>query len=220
MRMLARSVGFITINWLSAFVGANAEPCALPVGFVDTPHPAIAETNKLVSHTEEITVDKPLDQVIRENAKTDLKDAIQKTGPLPGVAGTHQLGDIPFGTTGARRLVCLTDGSTLEEQVLGIEQSDKAYRFRYVVWNYTSDKARPIDYGIGEFRDSEMADARTHIVWTYSFRLKDGQFPGYLGGFGRYLFRVAFLDREYAAMMRATIRGNQSPAATTLLNAH
>jgi hypothetical protein len=113
MPTAARWVAFITIIWLSVFVRANAETCALPVGFVDTPHPPIAETSKLVAHTEEITVDEPLAGVTRKNAKTDLKDAIHSPGSLPGVAGTHDLGDIPFGTPGARRLVCLTDGSGL-----------------------------------------------------------------------------------------------------------
>jgi hypothetical protein len=33
----------------------------------------------------------------------------------------------------------------------------------------------------------------------------DHEFPGYLGAMGRYLFRVVFLHRQYAAMMRATL---------------
>jgi hypothetical protein len=80
------------------------------------------------------------------------------------------------------------------------------------VWNYTSRKARPIEYGVGEFRDSEIDGRSTHVVWTYSFKLKDHQFPGYLGALGRYLFRVRFLDSQYAAMMRGTLEAGKATA--------
>ena len=48
------------------------------------------------------------------------------------------------------------------EQVLDRQQKGDQYRFRYVVWNYTSTKARPIVYGVGEFSYSAL-DNRTHI---------------------------------------------------------
>ena len=62
----------------------------------------------------------------------------------------------------------------------------------------------------GEFRDAEINGGHTHIVWTYSFKLKDHEFPGYWGAFGRYLFRVGFLDRQYAAMMRGTLQASKA----------
>jgi hypothetical protein len=188
---------------------AAGEGCVSPPGFVDIPHPTLAAPERLVSHTEEITVDQPLAAVLDAAARTDLKDAIHKSGSLPGVSGEHPLNDIPFGTPGARRLVCLSDGSTLEEQVLEQERSQTSSRFRYVVWNYSTKQARPIEYGIGEFRHTEMPGDRTHIVWTYSFKLKDHEFPGYLGSLGRYLFRIGFLDRQYADMMRSTLRAGK-----------
>jgi hypothetical protein len=89
----------------------------------------------------------------------------------------------------------------LEEQVLEREESKSSYRFRYEVWNYSTKQARPIQYGVGEFRDSEIDGRSTHIAWTYSFKLKDHEFPAYLGALGRYFFRVRFLDSQYAAMM-------------------
>jgi hypothetical protein len=211
---LTRNMRFIMLvatSSISAAGGTYAQTCAPPSGFIDIPHPTVAAAEQLVAHTEEITVDRPLAEVLSDGSKTSLKDAIHKSGSLPGVAGTYPLGNIPFGTPGSHRLVCLSDGSTLEEQVLELEQSKTSSRFRYVVWNYTSEVARPIEYGVGEFRDSEIDGGRTHIVWTYSFKLKDHEFPGYLGALGRYLFRVTFLDRQYAAMMRATLRGNQVP---------
>ena len=188
---------------------AAAQSCVPPKGFVDIPHPSIEGADPLVSHTEEITVSHTLAAVMDANAKTNLKDAIHKAGSLPGVSGTYSLGQIPFGTPGAHRLVCLSDGSTLEEQVLENSHTASTFRFRYIVWHYTSDQAKPIEYGIGEFDDSEMSPGRTRIVWTYSFKLKNNEFPGYLGALGRYLFRVSFLDRQYAAMMRASLQQNQ-----------
>jgi hypothetical protein len=48
-------------------------------------------------------------------------------------------------------------------------------------------------------------DGRTHIRWTYSFQLNRHRFPGMLGSLGDYLFRISFLDRPYAAMMRGVL---------------
>ena len=80
---------------------AAAQDCAPPKGFVDIEHPAIVESDKLVSHTEQITVDHTLAEVVDTNAKKSLKDAIHQAGSLPGVSGTYSLGEIPFGTPGS-----------------------------------------------------------------------------------------------------------------------
>jgi hypothetical protein len=187
-------------------IAAAAQVCLPPTGFSNGPHPVIAGPDQLVAHTEEITVARPLAQML--DNKVELKDAIHKAGSLPGVVGVFPLGTIPFPRPGSRHIVCLSDGSTLLEQSLEEDRTSTFYRFRYMVWNYTSPKARPIEYGIGEFRDTQIDSDHTHIVWTYSFRLKTNTFPGYLGSFGRYLFRVTFLERDYAAMMRATLHAN------------
>jgi hypothetical protein len=185
-----------------------AQTCVPPSGFIDIPHPAITSAEELVSHTEEITIDRSLDKVL-DDAKKPLKDTIHKTSSLPSVSGDHMLTQGTFGTPGSRRLTCLTDGSTLEEEVLQREQTANSFHFRYVVWNYTSESARPILYGVGDFRDSDIG-GRTRVVWTYSFMLKRERFPGELGSFGRFLFRVGFLDRQYADMMRATLNGTKA----------
>jgi len=195
----------------SVAISVSAQTCAPPPGFVDTPHPAIAPAEQLVSHTEEITIDRPL-SVVLASLNKPLKDTIHKTSSLPGVSGDYMLTKGEFGMPGSRRLTCLTDGSTLEEEALVREQNSNSFRFRYVVWNYTSEKARPIDYGVGEFHYSDIGNGRTHVIWTYSFMLRRDRFPGYLGSVGRFLFRVGFLDRQYAAMMRGTLNGNKSGA--------
>ena len=203
------------IAYLLLFAAASclsAQSCVPPPGFVDRPHPALVDTNQLAAHTEEITVNRPLAVVLNSGAKTDIKDAIRKAGDLPGVSGHYPLNEIPFGSAGARRLVCLSDGGTLEEQVLEKRQAGDSSVFRYIVWNYTSKQGRPIEYGLGEFHDTALDSTHTHIVWTYSFKLKDDEFPGYLGTLGRALFRWGFLDRQYAAMMRATLAAGKVTA--------
>src|SRR5256885_1706715 len=113
----------IVSGFLIAGSGAAAQTCVPPPGFVDVPHPTLAAPEILVSHTEEVIVDQPLAVVLDNASRTDLKDAIHKSGSLPCVSGEYSLNDIPFGTPGARRLVCLSDGSTLEEQVLTKERN-------------------------------------------------------------------------------------------------
>jgi hypothetical protein len=184
--------------------GASGQSCPLPPGFKDTPHPAIAPLERLVSHTEEITVDRPLAVVLHAVDKP-LSETIKSSTSLPGVTGSHMLTEGPFGAPGSRRLNCLSDGSTLVEQMLLREQRIDSVRFRYAVWNYTSSKAHPIAYGVGEFMYSAADNGRTHVRWTYSFQLNRHRFPGMLGGLGDYLFRISFLDRSYAAMMRGVL---------------
>jgi hypothetical protein len=177
-----------------------AADCAPPVGFIDSPPPANAADQDLVSHLEQIDIDRSMREVL-DAANRPLKDQIEQSSALPGVSGSYPLTPGPFGAVGSRRLNCLTDGSTLVEQVL---VSD-GQRFRYVVWNYTSEKARAVSYGVGEFVYASVSADRTHIDWTYSFQLNTRRFPGMLGGFGQFLFRKVFLEREYAAMMRGVL---------------
>lgn len=186
---------------------ARASECAPPAGFVDSPAPQIAPAQDLVTHTEQIEVQRSVREVL-DAANRPLKDQIQKSSDLPGVGGSYMLTAGDFGTVGSRRLNCLTDGSTLVEQVLISEGT----RFRYVVWNYTSDKARPIVYGVGEFLYQPLAADRTLATWTYSFQLNTDRFPGMLGGVGRFLFRKFFLERDYAAMMRGVLASMKQQA--------
>ena len=183
--------------------------CLPPPGFTDTSHPPIARLDQLVSHTEEITVDRPLTVVLRAVDKP-LSETIKSSTSLPGVTGSYMLTAGAFGPPGSRRLNCLSDGSTLVEQVLQRDDHQDSKGFRYVVWNYTSPKARPIVYGVGEFIYSAVGDGRTHVSWTYSFELNRHRFPGMFGSLGDYLFRVSFLDRSYAAMMRGVLASTKT----------
>jgi hypothetical protein len=46
----------------------------------------------------------------------------------------------------------------------------------------------------------------------YSFALRRDRFPGYLGGLGDFLFRISFLDRDWAEVMRNVLSGYRTAA--------
>jgi hypothetical protein len=189
---------------------AAAVGCVPPPGFRNTPPPTPAPLEQLIARTEEVVIARPMAVVLASDA-VPLEQAVQSGGDLPRVIGTHNLTP-GFDGPGSRRMVCLSDGSTLLEQVLVREAAPTSARFRYVVWNYTSPTARPIQYAVGEFRRTERADGTTHVRWTYAFRLRGDRFPGALGPVGAWLFRVSFLDRSYAAMMRGSLAGMKARA--------
>jgi len=214
MRFLKTAALALAIAAFSIAVTASAaasSACAPPPGFTDTPHPAIAPMEQLVSHTEETVIDRPL-SVVSNAMNKPLNQVIRQSDSLPGVSGDFILTSGQFGAPGSRHIVCLTDGGSVEEQALEHEDNTTSGHFRYIVWNYQTPKARPIAYGVGEFRSQQIDGSHTRVTWTYSFSLKDDVFPGYLGEFGRWLFRVGFLDRDYAAMMRGVLSGYKTTA--------
>lgn len=184
------------------------KPAAAAAAPADRPHPEVAPLSELATRTDEIIVDVPRDVLDRRLATAKLEDQLPKTSALPGVVGTTDLTPGPFGQPGARRMVHLSDGGSATEQVLERD----AEGFRYVVWNYTTPAARPVAYAVGQFRYLDLGDGRTRIVWTYSFKLNPQRFPGVLGPLGRWLFRLAFLDRAYAELMRETLKAMKAYA--------
>jgi len=195
-----------------ATAGGAQAACLPPAGFVDRPAPAVLPFDRLVTHSESVVIDRPLATVLRIVQATSMKEAIDHKSSLPGVSGTHMLTPGAFDRPGARRLTCLTDGSTVEEQILETRSGARAAIFRYVVWNYTTERARPIDYGVGRFVRIQSGDGRTHTQWTYGFALKQDRFPGRLGSLGQFLFRKFFLERDYATMMRNSLAGEKARA--------
>lgn len=177
--------------------------CQPPIGFVNPPLPDIAPLEELLAHTEQIDIARSLADVTRAGNRP-LSEGIRPTRDLPGVSGTFNLTTGGFGTVGARRLVCLTDGSIAIEGVLHRETHDERRRFRYVVWNYTSPKFQDIHYAVGEFIHTQPAPDRTHINWTYRFALKEGRDPE--------LFRKTFVDRAFAEWMRTLLERGRSNA--------
>lgn len=186
----------------NAFAASDVH-CAVPPGFVEEAPPAI-ETGALVSHVEEIIIDRPLAAVMTGESHVALEKTLRKTSSLPGVAGTHMMAGT-WGQPGARRITCLTDGGNTQELVLVNELQGNVHHFRYEVWHYTTPKARPVAYAVGDFLETDLGDGRTRIHWTYSFRLRPNVFPGDLGAFGRLIFRRFYLDTRYAQFMRGAL---------------
>lgn len=198
----------------SGAAAANDASCALPVSFTHQPAPAI-ESTALVSHVEEITIDRPLTAVMAGESASSLAQTLRKTKSLPGVAGTRVLAGT-WPRPGARRVTCLTDGGYTEEQVLANAREGNIHHFRYEVWHYTTPKARPVDYAVGDFLETDLGNGRTRIRWTYSFRLRPDVFPGDLGAVGRLIFREFYLDTRYAQFMRSALAVRKATAERSL----
>jgi hypothetical protein len=177
--------------------------CEPPVGFVDPPRPDIAPLEELLAHTEQIDIARSLAAVVQAGNRP-LSAGIRPTRDLPGVSGTFNLTKGGYGTAGARRLVCLTDGSIAVEEVLHREAHSEGQRFRYVVWNYTSPKFRDVRYAVGEFIHTQPAPDKTHINWTYRFALKQGRDPE--------IFRKSFLEGAFAEWMRSLLERGRANA--------
>jgi hypothetical protein len=191
------------IGLLLSGQGLTCEP---PPGFINPPRPEIAPLEQLLSLTEERHIALPL-AVVLQSANRPLR--IDPTKDLPGVSGTFRLSDGPYGSVGARRLVCLTDGSTSVEEVLLTESNGDSSTFRYVVWNHTNPKFRDVAYAVGEFVRTQPAPERTNVTWTYRFALKSG-----LSDEERSRFQNIFLEQEFAVWMRTQMdRGSPNEEA-------
>jgi hypothetical protein len=186
-----------TLTLVVMLLGGRSLACEPPTGFVDPPRPEIAPLEGLSSHTEVREIALPLSAVM-QNANRPLR--IDATKDLPGVSGTFRLSSGPYGSVGARRLVCLTDGSTSVEEVLLAESNADGNRFRYVVWNHTNPKFRDVAYAVGEFVRTQPAPDKTRVSWTYRFALKSG-----ISHEERSRFETDFLAREFALWMRTQI---------------
>ncbi|MBK1657198.1 SRPBCC family protein, partial [Paracraurococcus ruber] len=158
-----------------------------------------AARHDLLSHAVTARIAVPPDRFAAWFAAAPLERLLPGTADLPGVTGTAPLGSLPFPEPGARRLVCLADGGTALEEVLAHLPGQ---RLAYMVWDYSTPAARPIEYGMGEFRFAAEAGG-TRVDWRYAFALRQDRFPGSLGALGRGLFRLAFLDTRYARFMAA-----------------
>ena len=186
-----------------AVPGSACEP---PAGFVNPPRPEIAPLEELLHVTEENMIDQPLATVLRA-ANRPLR--IDATEDLAGVTGTFRLSQGPYGTVGARRLVCKTDGSFAVEEVLLAESNDAGSRFRYLVWNYTSPKFRDVAYAVGEFVRTQPSADKTLVSWTYRFALKDG-----VSSDEKLRFQENFLGREFPRWMRKQLDRPAEPPLT------
>ena len=76
---------------------------------------------------------------------------------MPGVSGTFRLSRDPMAPSVRADSSVSADGSIAVEEVLHTESHSDSRRLRYVVWNYTREKMRDVDYGVGEFVHTPIA---------------------------------------------------------------
>lgn len=207
MKTLKPTLFLLSVLAFSSLSSTNAHAleaeCA-PNVKADQFSPIVLETDaKLVSHTVVFEVSIPAAEFNQKLIAAPLSELLPGTAKIPAVTGTRSLSSTPFGTVGAPRVVCLADASTAIEEVI---ENTPGTRFRYKVGHYSSDVAKPIAYGIGEFQTDAIDVGHTRVTWTYWFKLHDDRFPGYLGGTGRWLFRISFMESDYAEMMQTSAR--------------
>jgi hypothetical protein len=152
----------------------------------------------LATRTIEFDVATPPQVFVPAFYKGELAEFVPGTESIPGVHHTESLTHVVYPEVGSVRLVCLHDVNTAEEEVL---EQDETH-LRYFVSNYTSPQAEPVEYAIGQFRFSPI-EGGTHVVWSYGFKLRSDRFPGSWKALGRTLFRLRFLNADYADFMDA-----------------
>ncbi len=186
---------YIPLALAGVLLGDRSLACEPPPGFVNPPLPNVGPLEGLLSHTEVRVIDQPLAEVMKQAAGRPLR--IDATRHIAGVAGTFRLSNGPYGTVGARRLVCKTDGAISVEEVLLTESTDAVSRFKYVVWNNTSPNFRDVEYAVGEFVRTQPTPDKTRVSWTYRFALKSG-----LSSEEKTRFQEIFLEQQFAEWMR------------------
>jgi hypothetical protein len=204
MRSISISFFLFTASLMSALPTYAQGACAPDLRIENVPTLAPQTDAKLVSHTVRFDVNVPAAQFNERLAKAPLQQLLPGTPKIPAVSGTRELTDKHFGQVGAPRVVCLVDGAVAVEEVTENSVTATSAIFRYKVWNYSNEVAKPIDYGIGEFKIEAIDDQRSKVSWTYSFKLREDRFPGCAGALGRWLFDVSFLQRDYADMMNVS----------------
>jgi hypothetical protein len=194
---------YVALTLAAVLLHGQSLACEPPVGFVNPSRPDIAPLDELLARTEEMVIARSLADLAKVPSRP-LSEGIRPTKDLPGVSGTFNLTTKGYGTPGARRLVCLTDGNMSVEEVLHTETNGDSQRFRYVVWSYTSPKFRDVSYAVGEFIRTQPEPGKTHVNWTYRFALKEGRDPA--------LFRKSFLDSIFAEWMRSVMENGRAHA--------
>ncbi len=177
----------------------------------ETPAPEIAPMEDLTSTTVEAVFDLPADEVSEWFEKLPLDKALPGTPEVPGVERTEPLTNGRWGTVGQRRRVVLKDGSTALEEIV---ESELPKRVRYVVWNYTTDAAAYVEYGVGEFRFAPAGD-KTKVEWTYAFASRGWPASWFLPGFVNGDYR-AMMEKSIVAMKELAGAFDATPASSNV----
>ena len=129
------------------------------------PTPVVDASDELTPTTVTAVFDVSRDVFAAWFIGVPLEAQLKGTDPIPGVKHTELLSGT-WGQKGARRRVVLTDGGEALEEII---ESDLPDTFRYIVWNYTTEAAAYVRYGVGEFRFEPVGDT-TRVIWTYAFK--------------------------------------------------
>ena len=105
------------LTLVGVLLAGQSLACEPPPGFVNPPRPEIAPLEELLAHTEQSVIARALADLMK-SPNRPLQETMRPMKDLPGVSGTFRLSNGPYGSVGARRLVCLTDGSIAVEEVL------------------------------------------------------------------------------------------------------
>lgn len=114
-----------------------------------------------------IEIDAPAAETFALAAGARLPDFVRPLGLLPGVARVEGASD--WRTPGEKRRLTLTDGSSLNEELTGL---DRNRRFAYRATAFTGPFGALVAEGNGEWRFEAVAPQRTRLVWTYAFTPK------------------------------------------------
>lgn len=141
------------------------------------PKPEIADDG-YITNSEKVIIDLPLDQYLEWVETQLLEDALTGRNNVPSVVRTEIIQG-SWNEVGARRMIELSDGHYVVEEVLAKEDPRL---FRYQVWGFTNFARFAVDYAIGEFLHEEI-DGKTQITWTYSFHNRSALTSSFLENF-------------------------------------
>jgi hypothetical protein len=153
-------------------------------------------------------IESPIREVYEWVVYKPLEIQLHGTKKIPGVIATKTINSIHLGNIGHRRIVCLADGNTATEEHTFIEKQDdyESQRyFSYRVSNYTLKIAQNIEYALGEWWFTPIAD-KTSVRWRYSFKLNKQRLLGKSGFIGRALFKIIFIKASYNEFMVETLK--------------
>jgi hypothetical protein len=195
---------FLVPALISSLMATSAyAACAPQMRVEDVPKITPNPSAKMVSHTERFVIPIAAAEFNARLTNAPLAKLLPGTPKIAAVSETRELTATRFGAPNAPRVVCLADGGTAVEESM-VNEPGKL--FQYKVWNYSVEVAKPIEYGVGSFELVPIDATKTTVVWTYSFKLRDNTFPGFLGPVGRWIFKKSFMEGDYAQMMAVSAK--------------
>lgn len=138
------------------------------------------------STTVTATIPRKPSAVFETVIPVDLSRIFSRWGPIPGVERTEILqGSESWDQVGMRRRVVLTDGSTIEEEIISVE---KPHYFAYELSQFDFALEYLVTAARGEWAFVPVGD-QTLVKWTYSFKPRSTVLKPVVSLFTNYLYR-------------------------------